>query len=38
MAVKANDMEKIRKEGLKALKDTLGIEGMTKFIHLKILK
>lgn len=34
MAVKANDLEKIRKEGLKALKDTLGVEGMIKFIQM----
>lgn len=34
MAVTANELERIRKEGLKALKEKLGIEGTIKFIQL----
>jgi hypothetical protein len=34
MAVTVKDLEKIRKEGLKALKDKLGVEGMIKFIQM----
>ena len=34
MAVTTRELEKIRKDGLKALKDKLGIEGMIKFIQL----
>lgn len=34
MAVPITDLEKIRREGLKALKDTLGIEGMIKFLQM----
>lgn len=34
MAVPVKELEKIRKEGLKALKDKLGVEGMIKFIQM----
>ena len=34
MAVTVRDLEKIRKEGLKALKDKLGVEGMIKFLQM----
>ena len=34
MAVTLNELERIRKEGLKALKDKLGVEGMIKFIQM----
>lgn len=34
MAVTVKELEKIRKDGLKALKDTLGVEGMIKFIQM----
>lgn len=34
MAVPVSDLERIRKEGLKALKDTLGVEGMIKFLQM----
>ena len=34
MAVTVRELEKIRREGLKALKDKLGIEGMIKFIQM----
>ena len=34
MAVPINDLEKIREEGLKALKERLGTEGMIKFIQI----
>ena len=34
MAVTVRELEKIRKEGLKALKDKLGVEGMIKFIQM----
>jgi hypothetical protein len=34
LAVTANELERIRKEGLKALKEKLGIEGTIKFIQL----
>ena len=31
MAVTVRELERIRREGLKALKDKLGVEGMIKF-------
>lgn len=34
MAVTVEELEKIRKDGLKALKDKLGVEGMIKFIQM----
>ena len=34
MAVTVRDLERIRREGLKALKDKLGVEGMIKFIQM----
>lgn len=34
MAVTVRELEKIRREGLKALKEKLGIEGMIKFIQI----
>ena len=34
MAVTVRELERIRKEGLKALKDKLGVEGMIKFIQM----
>ncbi len=34
MAVTVKELEEIRKTGLKALKDTLGVEGMIKFIQM----
>ena len=34
MAVTVREIEKIRREGLKALKDKLGVEGMIKFIQM----
>ena len=34
MAVTVRDLEKIRREGLKALKEKLGVEGMIKFIQM----
>lgn len=34
MAVTVRELEKIRKDGLKALKDKLGVEGMIKFIQM----
>ena len=34
MAVTVKELEKIRKDGVKALKDTLGVEGMIKFIQM----
>lgn len=34
MAVTVRELEKIRKDGLKALKEKLGIEGMIKFIQM----
>ena len=34
MAVTVRELEKIRREGLKALKDKLGVEGMIKFIQM----
>lgn len=34
MAVTVNELERIRREGLKALKEKLGIEGTIKFIQL----
>ena len=34
MAVTVGELEKIRREGLKALKDKLGVEGMIKFIQM----
>ena len=33
MAVKAKELQNIRKEGIKALKKKLGVEGMIKFIQ-----
>ena len=35
MAVTVRELERIRKEGIKALKDKLGVEGMIKFIQMK---
>ncbi len=34
MAVTVRELEKIRREGLKALKEKLGVEGMIKFIQM----
>ena len=34
MAVTVRELEKIRREGLKALKDKLGVEGMIKFLQM----
>ena len=34
MAVTVKKKKKIRREGLKALKDKLGVEGMIKFIQM----
>lgn len=34
MAVTIKELERIRREGLKALKDKLGIEGMIKFLQM----
>lgn len=34
MAVTVRELERIRREGLKALKDKLGVDGMIKFIQL----
>ena len=34
MAVTTKELERIRKEGLKALKDKLGVDGMIKFLQL----
>ena len=34
MAVTVRELEKIRRDGLKALKEKLGIEGMIKFIQI----
>lgn len=34
MAVEANELERIRREGLKALKEKLGVEGTIKFIQM----
>ena len=34
MAVTVRELERIRKEGIKALKDKLGVEGMIKFIQI----
>ena len=34
MAVTVRELEKIRREGLKALKDKLGVEGTIKFIQM----
>ena len=34
MAVTVRDLERIRREGLKALKEKLGVEGMVKFIQM----
>ena len=34
MAVTVRELEKIRREGLKALKDKLGVEGMIEFIQM----
>lgn len=34
MAVTVRELERIRREGLKALKEKLGIEGMIKFIQM----
>ena len=34
MAVTVRELERIRREGLKALKDKLGVEGMIKFIQI----
>ena len=34
MAVTVRELEKIRRDGLKALKDKLGVEGMIKFIQM----
>ena len=34
MAVTVRELERIRKEGLKALKEKLGVEGMIKFIQM----
>ena len=34
MAVTVRELEKIRREGLQALKDKLGVEGMIKFIQM----
>ena len=34
MAVTVRELERIRREGLKALKDKLGVVGMIKFIQM----
>lgn len=34
MAVTEKELEKIRREGLQALKEKLGVEGMIKFIQM----
>ncbi len=34
MAVTVKDLEKIRKEGLRALRETLGTVGMIKFLQM----
>lgn len=34
MAVTVRELEKIRREGLKALKEKLGVDGMIKFIQM----
>ena len=34
MAVTVRELEKIRRDGLKALKDKLGVDGMIKFIQM----
>ncbi len=34
MAVTVRELEKIRRDGLNALKDKLGVEGMIKFIQM----
>lgn len=34
MAVTVRELERIRREGLKALKDKLGVEGMIKLIQM----
>lgn len=34
MAVEVNELERIRREGLKALKEKLGVEGTIKFIQM----
>ena len=34
MAVTVRELEKIRREGLKALKEKLGVAGMIKFIQM----
>lgn len=34
MAVTIRELEKIRRDGLKALKDKLGVDGMIKFIQM----
>lgn len=34
MAVLTKELEEIRKEGLKALRDKLGVDGMIKFIQM----
>lgn len=34
MAIPISDLEKIKKDGLKALKDTLGVEGTIKFLQM----
>ena len=34
MAVTVRELEKIRRDGLKALKEKLGVEGMIKFIQM----
>ena len=34
MAVTVRELEQIRRDGLKALKNTLGIEGMIKFLQM----
>lgn len=34
MSVTVRELEKIRRDGLKALKEKLGVEGMIKFIQM----
>ena len=34
MAVTVRELERIRRDGLKALKEKLGVEGMIKFIQM----
>lgn len=34
MAVTVRELERIRRDGLKALKEELGVEGMIKFIQM----